>query len=159
MAHESANPKIRVMFVIAIFSALTLGLLDQVFKSYFNMMMEEEEQEKVLGVAPAQLNQLRAAEQQRLTSAALPIDRAMRELATRGREDPALKDLSKTDITPQPSNDQGPLTGWTQLGREAGAAAAPDLGAGADAGPQPTAAGDAGAPRPPPRTTPDAGTH
>jgi hypothetical protein len=136
------------MFVIAILSALTLGVLDQIFKSYFNMMMEEEEQEKVLGVPPVQLNQLRSLEQQRLTAASLPIDRAMKELATRGREDPALKDLAKTDITPQPSNDQGPLVGWNGLGREAGALPALEH----DAGPTmlidgaiPAMAGDAAA--------------
>src|SRR5262249_55758913 len=120
MAHETAGPKIGGMFLIAILSAITLGVLDQVFKSYFTMMMEEEEHEKVLGVAPVQLNQLRAAEKQRLTSAGIPIDRPMKELATRGREDPALKDLAKTDITPQASNDQAPLVGWSLLAKDAG---------------------------------------
>jgi hypothetical protein len=150
MAHESANPKIRVMFVIAIFSALTLAVLDQIFKSYFSMMMEEEESEKVLTVPPTQLNNLRAQEQQRLTSASLPIDRAMKELATRGREDPALKDLAKTDISPQPSNDQAALVGWNGLGREAGAAPAVEQDAAptmAMDGAVPLAA-DAGPPKP-----------
>jgi len=125
MAHESANPRIRVMFAIAISSALSLAVLDQVFKSYFNMMMEEEEHDKVLGVPPLQYNELRAQEQQRLTSASVPISKAMKELAIRGREDPSLKDLANTDISPQPSNDQAALVGWAGLGREAGAPAAP----------------------------------
>src|SRR5882724_10877440 len=115
MAHESSNPKIRGMFLIAIAAALSLAIFDQIFKSYFTMMMEEEESEKVLTVAPKQLLELRAADQQRLTSAALPIDRAMKEMAMRGRDDPSLKDLAKTDISAQPSNDLSPQVGWNGL--------------------------------------------
>jgi hypothetical protein len=119
MAHESSNPKVRVMFLVAVVSAISLGVFDQIFRSYYNAMMEEEESEKVLTVAPKQLIALRAAEQQRLTSAALPLDRAMKELAARGREDPALKDLSKADISPEASNDMGAVVGWGLLGNKA----------------------------------------
>ena len=158
MAHETSTPKIRTMLIVAAFSAMSLAIFDQIFKSYFHMMMEEEEAEKVLTVPTTQLTALRAAEQQRLTSATLPIDRAMKELATRGREDPALKDLAKTDITPQPSNDNGAQVGWGLAAKSAAPAApappaptdhmAPgDHGAMAgDAGA--TSAGDAGAPAP-----------
>ncbi len=120
MAHETANPKVRFMVILALASAVTLVLFDMMFKSYFTMMMEEEERAKVLTVPPTQLHNLRAAEQQRLTSTQLPIDRAMRELATRGREDPALKDIAKTDISPQPSNDMGALVGWSLMAKDAG---------------------------------------
>ncbi len=123
MAHESSNPKVRMMFVTAILAAISLAVFDQIFRSYYNMMMEGEESEKVLTVAPKQLLALRAAEQQRLTSAAMPIDRAMKELGTRGREDPALKDVAKTDITPQASNDLGAVTGWGLLAASAAPAA------------------------------------
>ena len=135
MAHESSNPKVRVMFLVAIVSAISLGVFDQIFRSYYNSMMEEEEAEKVLTVAPKQLIALRAAEQQRLTSAALPLDRAMKELATRGREDPTLKDLSKADISPEASNDMGAVVGWGLLGNKAPATApVNDHAANADAG-------------------------
>src|SRR5258708_27092202 len=104
MAHESANPKVRIMFLVAIVSGLGLVIFDQIFRSYYTAMMEEEESEKVLTVSPKQLIALRAAEQQRLTSAAVPLDRAMKELSSRGRDDPALKALGKADITPEPGN-------------------------------------------------------
>src|SRR5450432_1660156 len=119
MAHESSNPKVRVLLIGAFAAAISLALFDQIFRSYYNSMMEEEESEKVLTVAPKQLLDLRTAEQARLTSAALPIDRAMKELATRGREDPTLKDLAKADITPEPSNDNAALIGWGQLAPKA----------------------------------------
>ena len=151
MAHESSNPKVRMMLIVAFIAAISLVLFDQIFRSYYNSMMEEEESEKVLTVVPKQLNDLRAAEQTRLTSAALPIDRAMKELATRGREDPALKTLGKADITPEPSNDNAALAGWGLLAvkpveppghGDAPAPAPGDHGAAGDAGP--TAAGDGG---------------
>ena len=44
MAHESSNPKVRMMFVIAICAALGLAIFDQIFRSYYNMMMEGEEE-------------------------------------------------------------------------------------------------------------------
>ncbi len=144
MAHESSNPKVKVMIIAAILSGVGLMAFDAVFRSYYTAMMEDEESEKVLTVAPKQLLELRAAEKQRLTSAALPIDRAMKELSTRGREDPGLKDVSKIDISPQPSNDQGALTGWGMLAK-AVPAPAPAPSDHADGGAPTVHAGDGGA--------------
>jgi hypothetical protein len=158
MAHESSNPKVRIMFVTAIVAGISLVVFDQAFRSYYNSMFEEEEAEKVLTVPPKQLQALRAAEQQRLTSAALPLDRAMKELGTRGRDDKGLKDLAKVDITPEASNDTGALVGWGLLGNKLpapAAAPAPDHAAlgdggvalGADGGAEHAATGDAAAPK------------
>ncbi len=149
MAHESSNPKVKVLILAAIGAAISLALFDVVFRSYYTAMMEGEESEKVLTVAPKQLIELRAAEQQRLTAAALPIDRAMKELATRGREDPALKKLSAADITPEPSNDNGAVVGWGLLVTAPPAAATPgptDHLAAGDAGPTSMGGGDGGTP-------------
>jgi hypothetical protein len=51
------------------------------------------------------LLQVRAAEHQKLTSGALPIDRAKQQLAQRGR-------LGFSRITPKASEDLGAMAGW-----------------------------------------------
>jgi hypothetical protein len=111
---------------------------------------------------------LRAGEERNLTMSPVPIKKAMAELSARGRESTdALKAIA--DITPQPSDDLGPMVGWIQnpneayIDRAAAAAAAPSAtttdggaapatapGTASDAGSSPAAATtDAGAPKAP----------
>ena len=110
MGHEKSAPHIKTILIVAGISVVTLGLLEQGFRSYYNMMFEDEESRKVLTVPTTELNKLREGEQQHLTSGKMPIDRAMRELAMRGRDNASLHDLG-TDITPVQSTDPVPVWG------------------------------------------------
>ena len=185
MGHEKSAPHIKTILIVAGISVVTLGLLEQGFRSYYNFMFEDEESRKVLTVPTTELNKLREAEQQHLTSGKLPLDRAMRELATRGRDNASLHDLG-TDITPVQSTDPVPV--WGLNAKDGGAAAAPAVDAGTattddsgkatlatDGGPatngsakdaSPTLAAEAGTPThaapeagTPTHAAPEAGTH
>ena len=140
MAHETSSPKIRAIMTTAIIAVIVLVGLKFVFDSYFITMMEEEEARKQALYPPVQLDQLRASENQHLTSGALPIDKAMTELATRGRENPSLKELPNADIAPQASNDPQAMIGWTQLGVDAASVPQPRYPDGGEA----TSLSDAG---------------
>jgi hypothetical protein len=108
---------------------------------------------------PEELIKLREGEQRNLTTAPLPIARAMQELGARGRTNYSAFP-PPADITPQASNDLGPMVGWVRAPNQAvidqiNAAPAPDAadagatpaGASADAGATPAGAtADAGAP-------------
>src|SRR5437899_12805674 len=105
MATDNSPPKIRVILTIAFSSVVILGALNFVFQSYFQMMTDEAEHARL---RPAQeLIKLREGEQKNLSSGAMPIDKAIAELAAKGRESQALP-----DIAPQQSNDLGPMVGW-----------------------------------------------
>ena len=98
MATDNSPPKIRVILTIAFSSVVILGALNFVFRSYFQMMTEEAEHQHL---RPAEaLIKLREGEQKNLTTGALPIDKAIAELASKGRESEGLK-----DIAPQQSTD------------------------------------------------------
>ncbi len=126
MGYEKSAPHIKTILIVAGISVVTLGLLEQGFRSYYNEMFESEEARKVLTVPTTQLNQLRENEQQHLTSGKMPLDKAMRELGQRGRGNPSLAELG-TDITPVQSTDPVPM--WGLLVKDGGAAPAPAPGA------------------------------
>jgi hypothetical protein len=144
VATDATPPRHALILGIAIASALTLGTLKLIFDWYYKSVMEAEVAAKA--APPMELKAARLAEQQRLTSGPMPIDKAMQDLA-KSRE--AL-------ITPEQSTDEGPLVGWSKSPRpvpapaaagDGGAMVAPAADAGAmvagDAGVTPTA-GDAG---------------
>jgi hypothetical protein len=172
MATENSPPQIRIILTVAFSSVVILAALNYVFHSYFLMMTEEVEHDHL--AKPEELIKLREGEQRNLTTTPLPISQAMQELASRGRTNYAAF-VAQADITPQPSNDLGPLVGWVRAPNQAvidqiNAAAAnppPDTSAATtDGGPNAVAASsDAGAPKPAPKTAPtgaaprDAGAH
>ncbi|MGO8995130.1 MAG: hypothetical protein ACLQVI_17585 [Polyangiaceae bacterium] len=111
MATENSPPQIRIILTVAFSSVVILAALNSVFRSYFLMMTEEVEHEHLS--RPEELIKLRAGEQKNLTTSPLPISQAMQELATRGRTNYQAF-LSQADITPQASNDLGPMVGWVR---------------------------------------------
>jgi hypothetical protein len=157
MATENSPPQIRIILTVAFSSVVILGALNSVFRSYYLMMTEEVEHDHL--ARPAELIKLREGEKTNLTSAQLPISQAMQMLASRGRTNFAAFKDKDADITPEPSNDLGPMVGWVRAPNQAvidqiNAAAAnppPEPAAAGDAG---AAAGDAGAAAP---TSRDAG--
>jgi hypothetical protein len=147
MATDNSPPRIRIILTIAFSSFVVLVALGYVFRSYFIMMTEQTEHDHLM--QPVELEKLHAGEQKNLTSSPLPIQQAMQELASKGRTNYAAF-AGQADITPQASDDVGPLVGWVQnpnqafLAKLANAPAdAPDAGAASAAA---SAMSDAGAP-------------
>lgn len=159
MATDNTPPRLKLIVTIAVITVITLVGIDFVTKSYFAMMTDHALHEKL---APTKDKNTQAeAEKAAFASAALPLDQAMAQLA-KGRPE---------GITPQASDDLGPMTGWSKLPKPAPAAhphteptaAAADAGAApaaaGDAGAAPAVAGDAGAKPAPHHPAGDAGAH
>jgi hypothetical protein len=116
MATENSPPQIRIILTVAFSSVVILAALNYVFHSYYLMMTEEVEHAHL--AKPEELLKLREGEQRNLTTAPLPIAKAMQELASRGRTNYAAFAQS-ADITPEPSNDLGPMVGWVRAPNQA----------------------------------------
>jgi len=132
MATDNSPPRIRIILTVAFSSLVILVTLNYVFRSYFLMMTEEVEHDHL--AKPVELIKLHEGEERNLTTSSLPIQRAMQELAQRGREGSAgLKQYA--DITPEASNDLGAMVGWIRSPNQAVIDAI--NAAAADAGPTP----------------------
>jgi hypothetical protein len=116
MATEGSPPQIRIILTVAFSSVVILGALNSVFRSYYLMMTEEVEHDHLS--KPEELMKLREGEQRNLTGSPLPIGQAMHDLATRGRTNYAAF-MPQADITPQQSNDLGPMVGWVRAPNQA----------------------------------------
>jgi hypothetical protein len=156
MATENSPPQIRTILTVAFSSVVILAALNYVFRSYFLMMTEQVEHDHL--AKPEELIKLREGEQRNLNTAPLPIAKAMQELGARGRTNYAAF-VPQADITPQPSDDLGPMVGWVRAPNQAvidqinAAAANPP----ADGGAAPVGAStDAGVPAPAPVPAPKA---
>lgn len=125
MATDNSPPRLKLIVTIGVITIVTLVGLNFVLNSYYAIMSDEAQTEKQQ--QPVALQEHRQAEQAALTGAKMPIDQAMAQLAKGNREGL---------VTPQQSDDLGPMTGWSKLPKHA---PEPILGA---AGPE---AGDAGA--------------
>jgi hypothetical protein len=111
MATDQSPPRLKAIVTVAIIAPLTLIVLKFVLDSYFIMLSEEATHAKL--AQPVELEKLREGEQKNLTSSPTPITAAMMEIG-KGRTEQGGPDL----ISPQPSDDIGPLTGWTKLPRQ-----------------------------------------
>lgn len=140
MATDNTPPRLRLIVTIAIIVVITLVGLDFVFKSYYAYMSDQAQREKLAPTSDR--DEQSKVEQASLTAA--KIDQAMAQVAKGSRD---------TAIEPRPSDDLGPMTGWSKLPKAApspvvGAAGTAHTGettaANADAGPLPGAS-DGGA--------------
>lgn len=157
MAIDNTPPRLKLIVTIAVITVITLVAIDFVTKSYYAMMTDEAKHEKI---APTRdKDEQMKAEQAALTGASMPVDQAMAQIA---------KGTRPEAITPNASDDVGPVTGWSKLPHPApttqhpvaggnedaehtGAAmdgGAGDAGAAADGGAK-KAGADAGAPKRP----------
>lgn len=161
MAIDNTPPRLKLIVTIAVITVITLIGIDFVLKSYYAMMTDQAQLEKLAPTTAR--DEQHKAEALALTSGAMPLDKAIAELGKGER--PAA-------IAPQQSDDLGPMTGWSKLPKPAptpqqhAATPAPaeaDAGAAhaeADAGAAPLVAGDAGAaPHAPQPPAGDAGAH
>lgn len=138
MAIDNTPPRLRLIVTIAIIVVITLVGLDFVFKSYYAYMTDQAQLEKL---APTKdREQQTAAEKAALAAGKMPIEQAMAQL----------KGARGELVEPKPSEDMGPMTGWSKMPKHAPLPAPGDPGTGAPAHagtpglPDPHAAGDGG---------------
>ncbi|MDP9148497.1 MAG: hypothetical protein M3O36_00935, partial [Myxococcota bacterium] len=134
MATDNSEPRVGVILRVAILAVVTLVVLRAALVSYFDHSAQAEEERKMGQVKPEALMQLRADEKERLSSGPMPIDKAMQQLAARGR-------TASPEIRPTPSKDLAPLQGWIKMPSQvpgsmeaAQQSASPAVSAPADAG-------------------------
>lgn len=149
MALDNTQPKVGAIAQVAVLAIVTLLVTRGALLVYFDGMAQAEEYRKWGSLPPEALNSLRADETQRLSSGAMPIDKAIQAMATKGRM------AASPDITPATSaaRDLAPLQGWTRMPAQVppemsaappAAPAAPEV-ASADAGATVSTKPDAGA--------------
>ena len=156
MAIDNTPPRLQLIITIAAITVISLVGIDFVLRSYYGYMTDDAQRGKL--ARPVQLEDHHKAEKAALASAAMPLDQAVAQFA---------KGTRSELIAPKPSDDMGPMTGWSKLPKPAptpepkgpGATATPPIGdlhmatdggaphaPGADAGAHHPAAKDAGAP-------------
>jgi hypothetical protein len=159
MATEPTSPKTGIILKGAVIAIGTLLVVHGALVAYFDHYAQAEELRKFGNIAPEALMSLRADEKERLHSGPVPIDRAMQQLATRGR-------TASPEITPNAAapKDLAPMQGWTKLPTEVPSPmAAPPSSASPsasplDAGPATAPSESSAAPKPKPeRSRPDRG--
>lgn len=156
MAYEKTEPRNNQILLWGGVSVLTLVALVPLFHSYFGITFRAELADKVYEVPNTPYEELRDAQRGALRDAPISVDRALEQLATRGRTNTPV--MPRPNDTPDKSEADyeaslAPLVGWAQLQQEreaeqarramrarrqrlaAEAAAAGDSAAGADEGP------------------------
>jgi hypothetical protein len=104
MAIDNTPPRLKLIVTIAVITVITLVAIDFATKSYYAMMTDEAKHEKI---APTRdRDEQMKSEQTALTGAAMPVDQAMGQVA---------KGMRPEAISPQASEDVGPVTGWSKL--------------------------------------------
>lgn len=133
MANDNTPPRLKLIVAIAAGTVLALVGVNLALVSYFAVMTDTAQREKIAPTTDR--NERHAAEELAFTKAAVPLDEAMARFAEGARPEA---------ITPQPSDDLGPMTGWSKMPKPAPKpfVAVP---ADADAGAEAAAAADAGA--------------
>ncbi len=109
MATDKSQPRVGLIFKIAVFSIAVLIVVRATLVAYFDNVARAEDQRKFGDVKSEALLNMRADEKGRLATGAMPIDKAMQELAARGRA------KASVDIMPSASKDIAPLQGWSRM--------------------------------------------
>jgi hypothetical protein len=144
MATDKSEPRVGLIFRIAFLVIVSLVSIRAALNSYFDQIASAEEQRKFGDIVPEALNDLHADELKRLNEGPMPIQKAMQDMASKGRKDMGSDFMPATAA----SRDIGPLQGWQKMPSEVPPAMT------ATAAPEPIPAAvpaDAGAPH-------DAGT-
>jgi hypothetical protein len=138
MATDKSEPRSGVILKVGALSIVALVAAHATLVAYFDHIAQAEEHRKFGDVKPEALLNMRADEKERLSSGPMPIDKAMQQIAARGRMGASL------DIVPTASRDLAPLQGWSKMPAEVpGAMTAPREATAATAGAPPMV--DAGA--------------
>jgi hypothetical protein len=107
----STEPRVGAIAQVAVVAIVTLLLTRAGLISYFDSMERAEAYRKSGSLPTTALDSLRTDEKQRLTTGAMPIDKAMQALASKGRTG------AGPDIMPvaSASKDLAPLQGWVRM--------------------------------------------
>lgn len=108
MAYDKTEPRVALIFKVGTVVVLCLLGVRFGLDSYF-VSVNESVAAEMLPATHEPLVQLREAEQKHLTQTGMPISAAMTELA---KARPA-------ELAPQPSEDLGPMTGWSKAPKKA----------------------------------------
>lgn len=107
MAIDNTPPRLRLIVTIAIIVVITLVGLDFVLRGYYAYMSDMATREKLAPLRDR--DEQHKAEQASFGAAKLPIDQAMAQVA---------KGTRAEAITPKPSEDMGPMTGWSKMPKQ-----------------------------------------
>jgi hypothetical protein len=108
MATEKPEPRTGLILRIGALAVVTLVVVHAALVAYYDKIATAEEQRKIGEVKPESLLNLRADEKSRLDTGPLPIEKAMQDIATKGRN-------ANPAIVPTASKDTAPLGGWQQM--------------------------------------------
>jgi hypothetical protein len=128
MATESSEPRVGLIFKVGIFCIGLLVATRAALNTYFDFMEQAEVARKIGTAKPEALLNLRASESARLGGGAMPIDKAMAQVASRGRMGMG------PEFAPSNSKDIAPLQGWAKMPNDVPpemTAPAPDVDGGA----------------------------
>jgi hypothetical protein len=153
MATDKSEPRVGLILKVGVLSIALLIGVHAFLVSYFDEVARAEEHRKMGDVKPEALLSARADAKARLNSGAMPIDKAMQQLAQRGRME------ASPMLTPSASKDVAPLAGWSKMPSVVppsmtASEPAPNEPPSADGGVVRAAIGDAGAAK---RAKPDGG--
>jgi hypothetical protein len=109
MATDKSEPRVGVILKVGALSIGALVAAHATLVAYFDHIAQAEEHRKFGEVKPEALLNLRADEKGRLSSGPMPIDKAMQQIALRGRT------AASPDILPTASRDLAPLQGWVRM--------------------------------------------
>jgi hypothetical protein len=113
MATDKSEPRVGLIFRIAFLVIVSLVCIRAALNSYFSQIASAEEQRKFGDISPTALLALRADEDKRLKEGPMPVDKAMQDMAAKGR-----KDMSPDVMPAASARDIGPLQGWQKMPSE-----------------------------------------
>src|SRR5208283_3178425 len=109
MATDKSQPRVGLIFKIGVLAVAVLVVVHAGLVAYFDKIANAEDQRKFGDVKPEALMNMRADEKGRLATGAVPIDKAMQQMAARGRAS------ASPDVMPYASKDIAPLQGWAKM--------------------------------------------
>lgn len=112
---DSSAPKVRLLATIGLLAVFLLVGMKFALDSYWSITTEGYAKE--LLTPNTELDELRAKQEKDLNESPIPINAAMKQLASKGREG------ASANITPQQSEDLDPMRGWASLKKDVAAPA------------------------------------
>ncbi|MBX3225846.1 MAG: hypothetical protein KIT84_30285 [Labilithrix sp.] len=107
MAIDNTPPRLKLIVTIAAITVITLIGISFATQSYYAYMSDEARHEKI---APTKDKDEQLKAEEAAFKSGLPIDQAMAQIAKGARPE---------SITPAPSEDLGPMTGWSKMPKPA----------------------------------------
>jgi hypothetical protein len=112
MATDKSEPRVGLILTVGLGAVVTLISLRAALSTYFDFAVQAEELRKFGEIRPVSLLNLRAQDKERLTAGAMPIDKAMDQIARQGRKS------AGPDFAPIASKDTSALHGWVKMPAE-----------------------------------------